>query len=245
MDKPNRQFLDSVRAINTTYAERDPALVLSPALTDSFTTVATLYGEARAAERGMIAAHGVADDKNEKIKTAAQAVFYICEGVGAYAHKQGDAVLAAKVDFSVTDLIRIKDADLTTQLESIVATARGILPALAYAEITSNELDAADDKIDAMDAALGNPRNTIDNRKLAGQNFTRILGQIRLELDSQTDKLINRLLVPENPPSTAGTLRQAFAEKYEASRNIKGTANPQKPVPANSDTGTAGSPLPK
>lgn len=240
MDKPDRQFLDSVRAINTTYAERDAALVLSSALTDSFTAVATLYGEARAAERGVLPSQGVATDKNEKIKGACQAVFLICEGIGAYAHKQGDTVLAASANFSTTDLIRIRDSDITTQLESIVATARGILPALAYSEITSSELDAADDRIDAMDAALGNPRNSVDNRKLAGQNFDRILRQLRTELGEQTDKLVNRLRVPENPPTPASQLRQAFAAKYDASRNIKGTASAQKEITPTTPTSPEG-----
>ena len=236
MIKPDRQFLDSVRAINKTYAERDTALVLSAALTDSLTRIATLYGQARVAERGMVAPKGVAADKDVKIKAACQAVFYICEGIGSYAHKIGNTVLAASADHSVTDLIRIKDADITTQLESLVATARGLLTELAYAEITSNELDAADDLIDAMDAALGNPRDSVDKRKLAGEDFGRILGEIRLELEQQTDKLINRLLIPDTTP--AGDLRRAFAAKYEASRNIKGTASQQTPTPANTTTTT-------
>ncbi len=231
MDKSDRFFLGSVRALNKTYAERDPAVVLAPALHDAFTTVATLYGQARVHERGMIPPKGVADDKNDKKRTAATAVFYICEGLSAYAHKQGDTVLKKFAKHSITDLARTKDEDITTAMENIVAKARTLLPALAYAEVTSNELDAADDLIDAMDTALGNPRDSADNRKLAGEKFAITLHLLREELGEHTDKLINRLLVAENPPTPAGDLRRAFAAKYEASRDIKGISS-QKEDPA-------------
>jgi hypothetical protein len=201
MDIPTRNFLKSVRAVSKTLADKPSTTTLPPALVETYGQIGVLYGEARIlARRTEPGDRSATVDKEAKLRTACEATRTALAALQALASKQGDTVLYAFSARSLTALARTGDATIIETLEEAIAGVRAHLTELTDYEVTANELDAAEDRIDLADDALGNPRSKVTDRGAAVQQLTAKCTALRKVLNEQFDPLIERLAAsPEAP----------------------------------------------
>ena len=220
MDKTSRNFLGMVRATNKVFAERPAVVILPPALLGLVASLGTLYGQARAqARRTRRSDGGLAADKEAKLTSAVEAVQLALGALLSLGASRQDQTLIAFADRSISDLARIPDNEIIGVLEEAIEKVREHLTDLEPYEVTANELEQAEDRIDTADAAIGNPRGSIVDRGAAVEQLGILISQIRALLEQQIDPLIARLAASEDPA------RAAFAQTYDRARRIVHVGN--------------------
>lgn len=114
----------------------------------------------------------------------------IASAVAALASDTKDAALAAKVDFSRSDLARGREAQIITRCENIHAAATENLDALddEYG-VTQAKLTALQTKINAFRTAQPKPRRTRATSSAATEQLRACFTQADQILDGKLDKL--------------------------------------------------------
>lgn len=115
----------------------------------------------------------------------------IGSAVSALAADTDDAALAAKVNFSRSDLSRGREAQIITRCENILAAATESLDALddEYG-VTQSKLTALQSKIDSFRTAQPKPRRTRASTSAATEQLRGCFAQADQILREKLDKLV-------------------------------------------------------
>lgn len=131
---------------------------------------------------------GVATDKKTLRFTLAQQATDIAAVVFSYAASIGNNTLKEEVDYSNTELKRLKDDDLAPVCRNIHDAANDNLLALAPYGITAGMLSSFDTMIDDYATAVPKPRNAASLRKTYAAALKTLFKESDSILKEQLDK---------------------------------------------------------
>lgn len=110
----------------------------------------------------------------------------------AMAIKKNDAVLAAKVDFTETDLLKKRDNNLVSTCRNILEFATDHLPELIAYQVTADELIALTEEINSFAENLTTGRVSVTERKAANEKLKIVFLQVDSLLKKQLDRIVVR-----------------------------------------------------
>jgi len=110
----------------------------------------------------------------------------------AMAIKKNDAILAAKVDFTETDLLKKRDDNLVTTCRNIVEFASEHLDELNDYRVTGDELIALKEEINRFAENLTTGRVSVSEQKAANENMKVVFLQVDALLKKQLDRIMVR-----------------------------------------------------
>jgi len=110
----------------------------------------------------------------------------------AMAIKKNDAILAAKVDFTETDLLKMRDDNLVTTCRNILEFASEHLAGLIAYEVTSDELIVLKEEINRFAENLTTGRVSVSERKAANEKLKIVFLQVDALLKKQLDRIMVR-----------------------------------------------------
>lgn len=139
-----------------------------------------------------------------------QAASEVIGAVRAYAKVSGDPELAAKVDYSPSDVVAGKANAVVTRNRTIHTAASEIAEALAKYGITAAKLAAFKKKIDAFEAVKSAPRQSRVEQSAAAQLLPQLVRSAVAIVHDQLDGLVIQFKAG-NP---------AFYEEYFAARVV-------------------------
>jgi hypothetical protein len=153
---------------------------------------------------------GVTAAKQAAREGMASAALIVAGAVRAYASKNNDQELLAKVDFTSSNILRGRDTEAATICQGIHDSANGVVANLADFGVDAAGLTALQGKIDAYSAVLGSPRSRAStHRAAAGLKDDEFTAADRV-LEEQLDGLVENFRVSQ--PS--------FYEAYQAARDV-------------------------
>jgi len=110
----------------------------------------------------------------------------------AMAIKKNDAVLAAKVDFTETDLLKKRDNHLVSTCRNIVEFATEHLAELIAYQVTGDELIVLKEEINSFAENLTTGRVSVSERKAANEKLKVVFLQVDSLLKKQLDRIVVR-----------------------------------------------------
>ncbi len=156
-----------------------------------------------------------------------------CSAIAAYAHKTGNLELAAKAAISTTEWHLMRDTELPTNAEAIIALADANATALIPHGLTAEKLALFKTRYqayaDALKSRLGSSSESGTARE-TGETFT---AQVNIILRKEIDKYVNQL--EDDYPE--------FSSAYFAARAVKNLGvrhkKPNEKTTATTTTSTA------
>jgi hypothetical protein len=158
---------------------------------------------------------GVAQDKRRLRVEMCEAALEIGSATRACAVASKNRELAARVDFSRSDLVSGRDVDSAEHCANIHAAATAHLTAVKPYGVTAVKLTALKEKIEAYTASLPNPRVSIVSGKSATKNLVAEFKAADELLNEGLDNLV-RQFQDEEP---------AFVADYFSARTIVDNAS--------------------
>jgi hypothetical protein len=110
----------------------------------------------------------------------------------AMAIKKNDEILAAKVDFTETDLLKKRDNNLVATCLNILEFATEHLAELNAYEVTADELIVLKEKINSFAENLTTGRVSVSERKAANEKLKVVFLQVDTLLKKQLDRIVVR-----------------------------------------------------
>jgi hypothetical protein len=110
----------------------------------------------------------------------------------AMAIKKNDDILAAKVDFTETDLLKKRDNNLVATCLNIVEFATEHLAELIAYEVTADELIVLKEEINSFAENLTTGRVSVSERKAANEKLKLVFLQVDTLLKKQLDRIVVR-----------------------------------------------------
>ncbi len=127
----------------------------------------------------------------QNLKTAlCDKAFEIASAVSSYASTVKNSVLAGKVEFSKSDLLRSRDTETAGLCQNIRAAATENLAALANYAVTAADLTDLAQKCSAYEAAVTAPADARVSKKTAGENIDAGFADFDDILENRMDKLM-------------------------------------------------------
>lgn len=133
---------------------------------------------------------GAADAKKLAREILGTAANEIIGAAGSYATKNGDAELAAKVNYSPTAVIAGKAGAVVTRCRTIHTAASGIIAELGDYGITATKLAAFKKKIDAFDGMKTTPREDVSEKRAANLLLAQVVRSAVNILNDELDGLM-------------------------------------------------------
>lgn len=118
--------------------------------------------------------------------------YEVASAMYVLAERTNDPVLAAKVKFTETDLLKKRDAHLVSVCTGIAALATEYLNDLSMYGVTKEELETLREEINLFSESLPGPRLTVAERKAANEAMRVLFGQVDELLRNQIDRLMVR-----------------------------------------------------
>ena len=106
--------------------------------------------------------------------------------------KKNDEILAAKVDFTETDLLKKRDGNLIATCRNIVEFATEHLAELIAYEVTGDELILLKEEINRFAENLTSGRVSVSERKAANEKLKIVFLQVDALLKKQLDRIVVR-----------------------------------------------------
>ncbi len=149
-----------------THCAANPAIVATvPAFQTAFTNFQDIFSSIiETAQEEAQVIKGVAMDKAQAKKDLVQKAVDISSSVYAYAVTQNDNTLKEQVNFSLTDLLRLKDEILGPTCLNISNAANDNVANLVGYGITAAVITDFNDMITNYMGAVSNPRNAVTQR---------------------------------------------------------------------------------
>lgn len=110
----------------------------------------------------------------------------------AMAIKKNEEILAAKVDFTETDLLKKRDNNLVATCLNIVEFATEHLAELNAYEVTADELIVLKEEINSFAENLTTGRVSVSERKAANEKLKVVFLQVDTLLKKQLDRIVVR-----------------------------------------------------
>ena len=133
---------------------------------------------------------GAVDLKELTLQALSKSVNEIIGATLTYARKNADPELAAKVDFSPTEVVKGKAAQVVTRCTNIYNAVNEVADELVKYGITAAKLTAPKKKIDAFDKAKAAPRKSQVERSAATQLQNQLVGETVRILNDELDGLM-------------------------------------------------------
>lgn len=153
---------------------------------------------------------GGAADKAQTLQELIDTAFEVAAAVRAYAVAEQDSELAAKLDYSRTDVSHGRDHEVIARCQIIHAIATEHVASLADCGITPAKLTALNKKIEAFRLAQTKPRQGRTTSSAA----TRALPELFRLADEVLSKRLDGLMVQFRASDVA------FFNEYEAARTV-------------------------
>ena len=169
---------------------------------------------------------GIAEDKGTLRATVVQSAFDTASQVYAYANKSKNETLKQTVNFSITDLERIKDDLLIPTCNNIKKAANDNLAALADYGVTAATLTALQTDMDNYSGSVAKPRLAKTQKTTDNKNVKATMKEIDNILKEEMDKTVVAFR-KTNPD---------FVTKYKEVRKIVDPATIKKADKTQTDT---------
>lgn len=167
---------------------------------------------------------GVPKDKAQAKEAAIQKALEVSTAVFAYAAKNNNNTLKAKVDYSPSELRKSRDTVLIDRLQVIHQEANNIVGSLGDYGIDATDLTELQSLIDAYENLVEEPREAITNRSEATAALPGLFKQGDGLLDEQLDKLMEQFK-QDNPKF----YRQYFNARIIIDLGVRHVEEPQEP----------------
>ena len=168
---------------------------------------------------------GITLDKNTAKKALCDKAFEISSAVGSYASTVKNGDLAAKVNFTHSDLQRSRDIETAGLCQNIRTAATDNLSALADYSVSAADLSDLAQKISDYETALSSPANARVSKKTATDNIDAGFNDFDVILENRMDGLLPKFQA----------ISADFVKDYWNARNIVDTAashaSPAPPTP--------------
>jgi hypothetical protein len=150
---------------------------------------------------------GLTDSKASKKETVCEQAIEVAGIITAWADEQGDEDTLAKVHFSVSELMRLKDDEVVPVIQNIfnIATTNAVV--LAPYGIDTAMLDALQAAMVAYSASTPLPKTAISERKSQGMQLKQMFATADRILKMRMDKLVT--VFNENYPDFVTTYTNA------------------------------------
>jgi hypothetical protein len=177
---------------------------------------------------------GVTLEKRTVREAMIAAALEVAGCVFAYAFDQGDAKLHAKVDYSESDLLRIRDGEIGPVCQGIHDEADAIVASLANYGVDAPLLADLQAKITAYGGNAGKPRSATGSKKAATASLDGEIVSTRRVLESKIDKLATKFKLSQPD----------FFNEYMAARVIVDQPGGHKPKNGNGNGNGHSTPTP-
>jgi len=172
---------------------------------------------------------GITQDKKQAKLAMSQSALSVANSVHAYAVKTNNNDLAAKTDFTLSDLSKERDNQSAEDCQNIHDLASTNLAALAGYGVTAATLTALQTAIAAFNTSIGKKTTTSASGKTTTGGLSAEFAAADLALEEELDKLIGQF----------AAANATFVSDYNNARNIidlggghNGGDNPSSPPPA-------------
>ena len=118
--------------------------------------------------------------------------FELASMLFAFARRNNDAVLQAKVDFTISQLRNLRDDELATKCLSVLALGQSNDAALVEYGSTSEKLNQFGELTNQYVEQLPNRRVTVSERKMANEKIKNLLAEALLATTEQLDRQMVR-----------------------------------------------------
>jgi len=153
---------------------------------------------------------GITQQKATQQALVIEHAYELSSALYAMAIKKNDVILAAKVDFTETDLLKKRDDNLVTTCRNIVEFASEHLAELNVYRVTGDELIALEENINRFAENLTTGRVSVSEQKAANKKMKIVFLQVDALLKKQLDRIMVRYRKTEPD----------FYEKYQNLRRI-------------------------
>ena len=171
---------------------------------------------------------GVTADKKASRQSLTLSALTVAGAVRAFASKTGNGELFAKVNYSRSDLRKVRDAELGNVCQSIFDRANANLAVLADYGLTAETLAAFKSVIDEYTGHSTKPRTTRSAGRAAGEMLKVEFAAADRVLEHEIDGLVAKFQASE-PEFYAGYL--AAREIMDIPGNKKTPTGPDQPQP--------------
>jgi len=135
---------------------------------------------------------GITNQKADQQALVIAQTYELSSVLYAMAMKNNDVVLAAKVDYTETDLLKMRDDNLVTACRNIVEFATGHLAELNAYQVSGDELMALNEEINRFADNLTTGRISVSEQKAANEKMKVVFLQVDALLKKQLDRLMVR-----------------------------------------------------
>ena len=118
--------------------------------------------------------------------------FELASMLFAYARRNNDAVLQAKVDFTISQFRNLRDDELATKCLSVLNLGFSNEAALVEYGTTSEKLNLLSNLTNQYVEQLPNRRVTLSERKMANEKIKNLLAEALLVASEQLDRMMVR-----------------------------------------------------
>jgi hypothetical protein len=149
--------------------------------------------------------------------------------VFAYAFDQGNADLQAKVNYSETDLLRIRDGEIGPVCQGIHDEAGKIVASLGDYGVDAPLLTDLQDKITAYGGNAGKPRSATGTKKAATTSLDAEIVSTRQVLEAKIDKLAAKFKVSQPDFFNEYTAARVIVDQPGGHKGKNGNGNGKTP----------------
>lgn len=153
---------------------------------------------------------GITEQKAGWQKQLIDITYQVSSALFVMATRANDPVIAQQTDYTETDLVKTRDAQLVTCCSAIEELALKHQAALTAFGITGNDLAQMHDAIKRFSESLPTMRVTVSERKTANEKLKDLFAQTDALLKNQVDRLMVRF--KQSQPT--------FYATYKTSRHV-------------------------
>ena len=167
---------------------------------------------------------GIAADKSVSKQDLSVIATQIAGLIFAFAAKTGNNTLKQAVNFSTTDISKLKDGEIAPQCQNIHDSGVANLANLADYGVTTAKLDDLQTAINSYTGHVAKPRTAITERATTKANIKQYFKQADAILTEQMDKLVENFKADN--PDFVSTYRNAriIIDPAKTTTKITGTA---------------------
>ena len=135
---------------------------------------------------------GATRDKNVLEDNLVQSVYTIASGLTVIANRMGNNELAEKVDFTISELEKSRDAELISTCNNVVSLARENIDLLTECNLGEANIAELEELLTQMRSSIIQPRVSVAERKAANERLEEEIDRVVKILDEQVDLLMIR-----------------------------------------------------
>jgi hypothetical protein len=202
--------LNSYLSLQALLVASESIVAAVPALRKAIDALVDFILEINLNAKIQAAPSGAAEAKQDALDALGDVAYEVAGGVLAYADKNNDRILAAKVKFSRSAITAGSGNAVVARCQGIVDAATENLDSLNEHGVTTEKLKALKQALKLYDAARVLPRDAIAAAAAATKALDRLFPQVDRLLENQIDRLVWQFR--ESAPE--------FYDKYQTARSI-------------------------